>query len=150
MRAESVIVRVADDAKPVHAFRVVAAALAAGAKPILSVGAAVPAGVVDQIRTLGLRVTVEDSPAWQSRLQKLAAETGPNASYRVRVVAGDSREQEVADVFAATGGKPDIAVYGGPVVTAGRVEILPHLREQAVSITAHRFGTLNGISEGLI
>ncbi|RRD61755.1 proline dehydrogenase family protein [Leucobacter sp. OH1287] len=147
---ESVIVRVADDAKPVHAFRVVAAALAAGAKPILSVGAAVPAGVVDQIRTLGLRVTVEDSPAWQSRLQKLAAETGPNASYRVRVVAGDSHEQEVADVFAATGGKPDIAVYGGPVVTAGRVEILPHLREQAVSITAHRFGTLNGISDGLI
>ncbi|MGB4780164.1 hypothetical protein, partial [Microbacterium sp.] len=60
------------------------------------------------------------------------------------------REAEVAAVYAATGGKPDVAVYGGEVVSAGRVELLPYLREQAVSITAHRFGTPNVQSDGLI
>ena len=53
-------------------------------------------------------------------------------------------------VFAATGGKPDVAVYGGEVVSAGRVEMLPYLHEQAVSITAHRFGTPNKLTEGVI
>ncbi|WP_280529491.1 hypothetical protein [Paramicrobacterium chengjingii] len=35
----------------------------------------------------------------------------------------------------------DLALYGG------RVEMLPHLREQAVSITAHRFGTPSTLSD---
>ena len=35
---------------------------------------------------------------------------------------------------------PDVAIYSGPVTAAGRIELLPFLREQAVSITAHRFG----------
>jgi RHH-type proline utilization regulon transcriptional repressor/proline dehydrogenase/delta 1-pyrroline-5-carboxylate dehydrogenase len=34
-----------------------------------------------------------------------------------------------------------VALFDNPVVTAGRIEMLPFLREQAVSITAHRFGT---------
>ncbi len=33
---------------------------------------------------------------------------------------------------------------------AGRIEMLPFLKEQAVSITAHRFGTPNALSDGLI
>ena len=33
-----------------------------------------------------------------------------------------------------------MALYDNPVVSAGRVELLPFLREQAVCITAHRFG----------
>jgi len=40
----------------------------------------------------------------------------------------------------AVGGSPSVAVYAGEVTRAGRVELLPFLREQAVSITAHRFG----------
>jgi len=31
-------------------------------------------------------------------------------------------------------------VWSGPVTTSGRIELLPFLHEQAVSITAHRFG----------
>ena len=50
----------------------------------------------------------------------------------------------------ATGGRPDLAVYTHPVTEAGRVELLPFLHEQAVSITAHRFGTANHLSDGLI
>ena len=37
-------------------------------------------------------------------------------------------------------GDPDLAIYAGEVTTAGRIELLPFLREQAISITAHRFG----------
>lgn len=80
----------------------------------------------------------------------MAAQEGPHASERIRVVAGASREDQVAQVFRAANGKPDIAVYGGEVVSAGRVEMLPHLHEQAVSITAHRFGTPSRISEGVL
>ena len=47
----------------------------------------------------------------------------------------------MADTAARTGGSPAVAVYGQPVVTAGRIEMLPYLREQAVSVSAHRFGT---------
>lgn len=40
-----------------------------------------------------------------------------------------------------TGGPTDVAVFDQPVVESGRVELLTFLREQAVSITTHRFGT---------
>ena len=41
---------------------------------------------------------------------------------------------------AVLGGDPRVARYDGEVTTEGRVELLPFLREQAVSITAHRYG----------
>ena len=92
----------------------------------------------------------DDDAAWTARVSRLAAKQGPQASARVRIVAGASRAEAVAAVYEATAGKPDVAVYGGEVVSAGRVEMLPYLHEQAVSITAHRFGTPNKLSEGLI
>jgi RHH-type proline utilization regulon transcriptional repressor/proline dehydrogenase/delta 1-pyrroline-5-carboxylate dehydrogenase len=33
-----------------------------------------------------------------------------------------------------------LALYDQPVTEAGRIELLPYFKEQAVSITAHRFG----------
>jgi RHH-type proline utilization regulon transcriptional repressor/proline dehydrogenase/delta 1-pyrroline-5-carboxylate dehydrogenase len=54
---------------------------------------------------------------------------------RIRLVGGDVRA-----LSAALGGAPDVAIYSGAVTAAGRIELLPFLREQAVSITAHRFG----------
>jgi RHH-type proline utilization regulon transcriptional repressor/proline dehydrogenase/delta 1-pyrroline-5-carboxylate dehydrogenase len=41
----------------------------------------------------------------------------------------------------AVEGDPDLAVYADEVTTAGRIELLPFLHEQAISITAHRYGT---------
>jgi RHH-type proline utilization regulon transcriptional repressor/proline dehydrogenase/delta 1-pyrroline-5-carboxylate dehydrogenase len=40
-----------------------------------------------------------------------------------------------------------VAIYAQPVTGAGRVEMLPFLREQAISMTAHRFGTVNDLAE---
>jgi RHH-type proline utilization regulon transcriptional repressor/proline dehydrogenase/delta 1-pyrroline-5-carboxylate dehydrogenase len=46
-----------------------------------------------------------------------------------------------ADALAvAFDGAPEVAIYGDDVTESGRVEMLPFVKEQAVSITAHRFG----------
>jgi RHH-type proline utilization regulon transcriptional repressor/proline dehydrogenase/delta 1-pyrroline-5-carboxylate dehydrogenase len=58
------------------------------------------------------------------------------APARIRFVGSAVRALE-----EALGGRPDVSVWGGPVTEAGRVELLPFVREQAISMTAHRFGT---------
>ncbi len=50
----------------------------------------------------------------------------------------------------ATAGDPDLAVYDNEVTTAGRLELLPFLHEQAIAITAHRFGNPDRWSEAVI
>jgi RHH-type proline utilization regulon transcriptional repressor/proline dehydrogenase/delta 1-pyrroline-5-carboxylate dehydrogenase len=106
-------VRLAAGAPVADLLRVVAAGLLAGAP--LRVSAAAPLGV-----TLpGVPVRVEDDATWAAGLR-------PG---RVRLIGGS------AATFP-----PDFAVYAGPVTEAGRVELLPFLHEQAISITAHRFG----------
>jgi RHH-type proline utilization regulon transcriptional repressor/proline dehydrogenase/delta 1-pyrroline-5-carboxylate dehydrogenase len=141
-------VRIADDAPLHHVVRVIAAAVAGGSAPLVSTPVALPKPLLQAAEELGVTVSFEDAAAWEERIRMLAARTGPHAGARVRVVAGRSREQEVARIFRASAGKPDIAVYGGEVVSAGRIEMLPYLREQAVSITAHRFGTLHDPMQG--
>ncbi|MBD8012123.1 MULTISPECIES: hypothetical protein [Microbacterium] len=51
---------------------------------------------------------------------------------------------------AAVAGDPDLAVYDGEVTSAGRLELLPFVHEQAISITAHRFGTPDDWSADVI
>jgi RHH-type proline utilization regulon transcriptional repressor/proline dehydrogenase/delta 1-pyrroline-5-carboxylate dehydrogenase len=53
-------------------------------------------------------------------------------------------------VAQASGGDPDLAVYDNEVTTAGRLELLPFLHEQSVTITAHRFGNPDPWSESVI
>jgi len=130
--------------------RAAAAGIGAGAAPQLSTPVALPAAIVAALEGAGVRIAYEDEAAWEGRIAGLAARRGPQAGVRVRVVAQGSRATLVHRIAEVSAGKPDIAVYGGPVVSSGRVEMLPHLREQAVSITAHRFGTPNRLSEDLI
>jgi RHH-type proline utilization regulon transcriptional repressor/proline dehydrogenase/delta 1-pyrroline-5-carboxylate dehydrogenase len=75
--------------------------------------------------------TVETSEQWLRRV----AETRPS---RVRLIGSD-----IALTAAAVNGDPDVALFGGPVTSSGRVELLPFLREQAVSITTHRYGIVD-------
>jgi RHH-type proline utilization regulon transcriptional repressor/proline dehydrogenase/delta 1-pyrroline-5-carboxylate dehydrogenase len=58
---------------------------------------------------------------------------GPGA--RIRLVGGDPLALE-----EALGASVDVAIHDAPVVEAGIIEMLPFLREQTVSLTAHRFG----------
>ena len=54
---------------------------------------------------------------------------------RVRLIGSDA-----SALAAAVEGNPDVAIYAGAATPAGRLEALPFLREQAISITTHRFG----------
>jgi RHH-type proline utilization regulon transcriptional repressor/proline dehydrogenase/delta 1-pyrroline-5-carboxylate dehydrogenase len=89
-------------------------------------------------------VTVESDGDWLASAGRLAA-AGKLSGARVRLIGGDA-----SALAEATGGRPDLAIYAHPVTEAGRVELLPFLHEQAVSITAHRFGTPNHLSDALI
>jgi RHH-type proline utilization regulon transcriptional repressor/proline dehydrogenase/delta 1-pyrroline-5-carboxylate dehydrogenase len=53
----------------------------------------------------------------------------------VRVVGASAQ-------FGVEQGRGDVtlAMYDQPVTEAGRIELLPYFKEQAISITAHRFG----------
>ncbi|WIE66248.1 bifunctional proline dehydrogenase/L-glutamate gamma-semialdehyde dehydrogenase [Curtobacterium sp. MCLR17_036] len=139
----SVQVRLAsvdEDAVP-ELVRVVAAALRAGTAIEVSTAATLPSSVASAIRALpivrSLSQTVSD--------EAFASSVASGPSSRVRLVGGDT-----SALYTAVEGRPDVAVYGGPVTEAGRLEILPFVREQAVSITAHRFGTPNHLTDGLI
>ena len=54
------------------------------------------------------------------------------------------------DAARALGGSPDVAIYADPVTPAGRVELLPFLREQSISITNHRFGAPIDLSDDVV
>ncbi|MER7797018.1 bifunctional proline dehydrogenase/L-glutamate gamma-semialdehyde dehydrogenase [Microbacterium sp. NPDC096154] len=60
---------------------------------------------------------------------------------RARLVGSPDSVAALHTALAAgVAGDPDLAVYAGEVTTAGRIELLPFLREQSITITAHRFG----------
>ncbi|WP_101851671.1 bifunctional proline dehydrogenase/L-glutamate gamma-semialdehyde dehydrogenase [Kocuria flava] len=133
-----VTVRHGKDAPVGELLRVLGAGLRAGSPLTVSTAEELPAPVAAVLAAHGADLRVEDEHAWSAS----AAAAGAG---RVRLVGGDR-----AGLIAATGGRPDVAVYADPVTAAPRVELLPFLREQAVSITAHRFGTPDHLTDGLI
>ncbi|KAA9151879.1 aldehyde dehydrogenase family protein [Microbacterium lushaniae] len=128
--AVAVTVRL-EDAPWRSLVRVVAAGARAGADLTVSTATDPSPAVRAWLEGLGVAAHTEGSAAWARRLAGIARRGG-----RIRLLGGSP-----VDVAAATDGSPAVALYGGPATSAGRVEMLPFLREQAVSITAHRFGT---------
>jgi RHH-type proline utilization regulon transcriptional repressor/proline dehydrogenase/delta 1-pyrroline-5-carboxylate dehydrogenase len=118
--------------------RVLMAGRRAGAPVTLSTLA--PLGPGDaELATLADVHRVEDAAAWGERLR------GPDAPSRVRLLGGDR-----AAFAEASAGRVDIALYDQPVTESGRVELLPFLHEQAISVTAHRFGSPTETVSGLL
>lgn len=136
------VIRAGEDADPAQVLRVLSAATTAwqgaSVRGVLSCATALPDAVIKAARAAGVPVQVQSDPDW------LAGLAGGLAR-RIRLIGGST-----AAISAATNGRPDIAVYDQPVTSAARIEMLPFLHEQAVSITAHRFGTPNHLSDGLI
>ncbi|MBG6182526.1 RHH-type proline utilization regulon transcriptional repressor/proline dehydrogenase/delta 1-pyrroline-5-carboxylate dehydrogenase [Arthrobacter sp. CAN_A214] len=127
------------EGEPVAALlRVLLAAAAAGSEVRISSAVELTSAVGTAARLLAVAVTVEDDDSW-------LASAAQHDAGRIRLIGGDASALAVA-----TGGRPDIAVYSHPVTEAGRVELLPFLHEQSVSITAHRFGTPSAWADGLI
>jgi RHH-type proline utilization regulon transcriptional repressor/proline dehydrogenase/delta 1-pyrroline-5-carboxylate dehydrogenase len=134
-----VIVRFSDGAKPTELLRVLLAAFRAGNYPVVSASAWLETEIVRALDGLGVSVEIQTEHEWQENLGRRA---GDLSGRRIRLVGGNP-----SAITLATGGRPDLAIWSGPVVTAGRIEMLPFLREQAVSITAHRFGTPSQLTD---
>ena len=115
----------------VELVRVVAAGVRAGSALTVSAATVLPEAVRSWLTANGVAHRTEGASEWAERAAELAGRSG-----RIRLIGGSA-----AEVALHTGGAPAVAIYAGEVVSAGRVEMLTFLREQAVSITAHRFGT---------
>ncbi|GAB3120241.1 proline dehydrogenase family protein [Glaciibacter psychrotolerans] len=143
-----VTVRLGEDGTLGHLLRVIAAATLSGSRFVVSSAIPIPPAVRDLLDASEIPVTVESDAEWLQR-----AASGQITTSRVRLIGGDrfaGAEAGASALLAALGGSPDIAVYSHPVTQAGRVEVLPFLREQAISITAHRFGNPSTLSDGVI
>lgn len=115
----------------VEVLRILAAGARSGASVTLSSAHDLPAALQQYLREYGGSYHHENAEQWLHRATHLARSGG-----RVRLLGGSGSE-----LARNTDGSPALAIYSDPVVSAGRVELLTFLREQAVTITAHRFGT---------
>lgn len=136
---EPVLVRFSDGANTAELLRVVLAGFAAGGTPSVSASGWLDADVAGALETLGVVVEMQTEHQWRTMLRHADDEL---SGARIRLVGGS-----MSTITLATGGRPDLAIWSGPVVLAGRIEMLPFLREQAISITAHRFGTPNYLTD---
>ncbi|KIC61561.1 bifunctional proline dehydrogenase/L-glutamate gamma-semialdehyde dehydrogenase [Pseudarthrobacter phenanthrenivorans] len=139
-----VTIRLSEGAPLADVVRTVAAGVLAGSALTVSTAVELPAQLRSVLTAQDIDVTVESDAGWLAAAGRLA-DAGKLSGGRIRLIGGDA-----AALADATGGRPDLAIYAHPVTEAGRVELLPFLHEQAVSITAHRFGTPNHLSDALI
>ncbi|MEU1972573.1 bifunctional proline dehydrogenase/L-glutamate gamma-semialdehyde dehydrogenase [Microbacterium sp. NPDC019599] len=151
-----VAVRATPDAAWHVLLRVAIAGVRSGAGLTVSAPAGLPAAVRRALSAQHVHVFVETDDEWLHRMSHPGAadEAGGAASSRpsrARLVGGAESVAALHRALAtAVGGDPDLAVYPNAVTTAGRLELLPFLREQSVTITAHRFGNPDGWSDEVI
>ncbi|WP_394937872.1 bifunctional proline dehydrogenase/L-glutamate gamma-semialdehyde dehydrogenase [Psychromicrobium sp. YIM B11713] len=119
-------------------LRVAAAGYQAGGSVNISLPQEPTTPLRNALIQLGVQALVETEADWVARVTARGA-------IRVRLVGDVNRTAETA-LLDASEGSPDIAIYSGAVTEAGRVELLPFLHEQAIAITAHRFGNPDNIS----
>jgi RHH-type proline utilization regulon transcriptional repressor/proline dehydrogenase/delta 1-pyrroline-5-carboxylate dehydrogenase len=87
----------------------------------------IPSRLAKPLHKLGVKIVVESDKVW---LEKMATRTG-----RIRL-AGSLGEIDSASALANC----EIALYDQAPTESGYLELLPYFKEQAVTITAHRFG----------
>ena len=139
-RPVPVTVRLSEDGERHELLRVLSAATLARSKVTLSSAHKLPRPMRALLKEWAVRVTIESDEAWLARVAAEGISTP-----RIRLIGGSATQ--LAD---ALGDEPDVAVYAGEVTRAGRIELLPFVREQAVSITNHRFGNPSALTDGLL
>jgi RHH-type proline utilization regulon transcriptional repressor/proline dehydrogenase/delta 1-pyrroline-5-carboxylate dehydrogenase len=105
--------------------RVAVARIVTGGSGVLSVAEPLAAQVTEALESAGIAVIVEDSASCVAR-------GASRLGGRIRVAGGPA----VSRFGSAAVSVFDHAVTGNP-----ELELMPFLREQAVSVTLHRFGT---------
>lgn len=104
--------------------RVCIAMVTAGVRGEVSVPTLLPRDLVAALEGAQITVTVEGADAALARCKS----------------AGMARVRVVGDVEPAWHGQADVAIYDGPVSAVPEIELLPFVREQAISVTTHRYG----------
>jgi len=149
-RPVPVSIRMSEDADLPKLLRILAAATVARSKFDVSTPVKLPSALKQVLKARDIPRVVESDAAWLARV----ASDGPavqrqgdpeRAVHRIRLIGGDA-----VALAAALRGTPDVAIYAGAVTPSGRVEVLPFLHEQAISITNHRFGNPTHFSDAVI
>ena len=130
-RTVPVTIRFGKDGRLADLVRVLLSADRVGATVRVSSHSKDPAGFVSDLR-------VESDEQW-------LASAKAEQPARVRLIGSDARA-----LSDAVNGNPDVAIYSGPVTQSGRIEALPFLREQAVTITTHRFGNRDAAFDAVL
>lgn len=130
-RPTECLIRAADDASFTELAQVLVAVTISRAPVLLSLSRELPQQVADELARRGARVWIENDEAFLQRMRQ----EGLRDALRMRLVGGSR-----SAVCRATKNIVDIALFSDDVTLAGRIEMLPFLREQALSITANRFG----------
>lgn len=112
-----------------------------GAQLVLSTTEALPDRVQDWAHKYGFACLVESPDEFSGRLN--AADVQHDG--RVRLLGAPR-----AELMRRLDSPIDFAVWDGPATTAGRVEIIPFVHEQAVSVTTHRYGTPSAMGVGVL
>ena len=120
------VIRIESDATEVETLRAVSLQLLLGKGQISA--ASLPDKAIALLKRSGAQVLIEDH-------QSFAARTVASPT-RVRWIGGDQLRAST-DLF----GNCDVAVYDHSPTESGRIELLPFFKEQAVTVTGHRFGT---------
>lgn len=144
-RPVPVMIRATDDAELRAVLRVALAGVRSGAELLLSVPDGLPASVRSEMGDQDVPVAVETEAEWLQRMR------GLGTGWRVRLIGGRDQVASAHHALAvAVEGDPDVAIYANEVTSAGRLELLPFLHEQAIAITAHRYGNPDDWSAGVI
>lgn len=114
--------------------RVCIAMVTTGARGEVSTSTLLPRDLVAALDGAGIPVTVESADVAAARCRQ----------------EGWSRVRVVGVVEPKLLGHADLAVYDAPVSAVPRLEILPFVHEQAISITMHRYGEPFGPAAELV
>ncbi|WP_237682257.1 hypothetical protein [Microbacterium sp. B19(2022)] len=148
-------IRATEDAALQDLLRVVIAGVRSGAAFVLSTPVGLPGDVRRALGDLDASVFLETDEEWMQRMLReedvVEGVVALPVSDRVRLVGGRAAVAALHTALAtASGGDPDLAVYDGEVTAAARIELLPFVHEQSISITAHRYGNLDPWSSDVI
>lgn len=136
-RPTAVTVRSAGFVPLSEIVRVALAGMRAGARVSLSLTDPLPEGVLKLLRQGSPTFTgIVDYVVETER--EFVSRVAGDPPGRIRLLG--SRADALSVAFD---GAPEVAIYGHEATESGRVEMLPFLVEQAVSLTAHRFGAID-------
>ena len=129
-------IRLAEDGPMAGLIRVIAAALLVRAPIAVSTGQLLTVELAELLERQGIEVSLERDEDWMERLA-VSGPLGPAEipAARLRLIGGDA-----VRVAEWMGGLDRAALWAEPVTMAGPVELLTLLREQSVSVRAHRHG----------